>query len=95
MQSRGRLVSRVSMFTRPSTRPVTRLRISVFTRGLATATTTATKAKEVLPLKGIKVLDMTRVLAGVSSFFLSFFIFVLHLLALLFFLSFLAFIAVR
>jgi hypothetical protein len=62
-----------------------------YTRGLATAT----KAKEVLPLKGIKVLDMTRVLAGVSSFFLSFFIFVLHLLALLFFLSFLAFIAVR
>jgi hypothetical protein len=41
-----------------------------YTRGLATAT----KAKEVLPLKGIKVLDMTRVLAGVSSFS-SFFLF--------------------
>jgi hypothetical protein len=41
----------------------------VYTRSLATATATASKAKEVLPLKGIKVLDMTRVLAGVSFFF--------------------------
>jgi hypothetical protein len=38
---------------------------------------TATKTKEVLPLKGIKVLDMTRVLAGVSCISL-FFLCVLH-----------------
>jgi hypothetical protein len=58
MQSQGRLLGQVSMLTRP--------RMFAHTRGLATAT----KAKEVLPLKGIKVLDMTRVLAGVSCFFL-------------------------
>jgi hypothetical protein len=60
MQSRVRLVSRVSRLTR--------LKMFAYMRGLATAT----KAKEVLPLKGIKVLDMTRVLAGVSSVSLSF-----------------------
>jgi hypothetical protein len=47
-----------------------------YRRGLATAT----KAKEVLPLKGIKVLDMTRVLAGVSGIFL-FFLWLLHSLS--------------
>jgi hypothetical protein len=45
-------------------------------RGLATAA----KVKEVLPLKGIKVLDMTRVLAGVSFFFSFSFFFFLALL---------------
>jgi hypothetical protein len=54
------------MLTRSSTRP----RTNGYWRGLATAT----PAKEVLPLKGIKVLDMTRVLAGVS-FFLSSYLF--------------------
>lgn len=34
--------------------------------GLSRMMATATKGKEVLPLKGVKVLDMTRVLAGVS-----------------------------
>jgi hypothetical protein len=43
---------------------LTRPRVFTQCRGLATAT----PAKEVLPLKGIKVLDMTRVLAGVSLF---------------------------
>jgi hypothetical protein len=57
MQSH-RLLGRVAMLTQS--------RVFVSRRGLATAT----KAKEVLPLKGIKVLDMTRVLAGVSLFFL-------------------------
>lgn len=53
-------------------------------RTMATATATATKGKEVLPLKGIKVLDMTRVLAGVSLLFL-FFLFVVFFNSLLFF----------
>lgn len=45
-------------------------RSPLFTRTMATAT----KGKEILPLKGVKVLDMTRVLAGVSTypFFVSF-----------------------
>ncbi|KAI4743686.1 formyl-coenzyme A transferase [Aureobasidium sp. EXF-12298] len=53
MRSHIQLLSgRMQMLTRP--------RILTQCRGLATAT----PAKEVLPLKGIKVLDMTRVLAG-------------------------------
>jgi len=54
------LGNRVQMLTRlnPNSRP----RVLIQCRGLATAT----PAREVLPLKGIKVLDMTRVLAGVS-----------------------------
>jgi hypothetical protein len=54
--------SRVSMLARQSTRSG----IYASMRDLATAA----KVKEVLPLKGIKVLDMTRVLAGVSFFFI-------------------------
>lgn len=55
------LGNRVQMLTRlnPNSRP----RVLIQCRGLATAT----PAKEILPLKGIKVLDMTRVLAGVST----------------------------
>jgi hypothetical protein len=64
--------SRVSMLARQSTRSG----IYASMRGLATAA----KVKEVLPLKGIKVLDMTRVLAGVSFFFSFSFFFFLALL---------------
>jgi len=56
------LGNRVQMLTRLNT--ISRPRVLIQCRGLATAT----PAKEILPLKGIKVLDMTRVLAGVSAF---------------------------
>lgn len=55
LQRRG--VGAAAMLTRP--------RGPLLSRGMATAT----KAKEILPLKGVKVLDMTRVLAGVSTIF--------------------------
>lgn len=69
------LHSRVSMLTRP--------RIFTQCRRLATAT----PAKEILPLKGIKVLDMTRVLAGVSTIFFFFRLFGALVSALLFLVS--------
>lgn len=53
------------------TRPITVSR-TLGSRTMATATT-ATQSKETLPLKGVKVLDMTRVLAGVSTLLISLF----------------------
>lgn len=53
------------------TRPITVSR-TLGSRTMATATTAA-QSKEILPLKGVKVLDMTRVLAGVSTLLISLF----------------------